>query len=66
MFKEFTGGHEYQGFDNAWEIIKSLDKTGYFDRSCEWLNDFDNEELKCPFTFDATPDYDEEFENVSE
>ena len=66
MFKEFTGGHEYQGFDNAWETIKSLDKTGYFDRSCEWLNDFDNEELKCPFTFDATPDYDEEFENVSE
>lgn len=66
MFKKFTGGHDYLGFDDAWKVIKNLDKVGHFDQSCEWLNDFENEELESPFTFDAMPEYGAEFENVSE
>lgn len=66
MFKEFTGGYEYSGFKESWEIIKDLDSKDKLNQPCEWLNDFDNEELQCPFKFDPTPVYHGIYEDVSE
>ena len=66
MFKEFTGGHEYAGFAEAWEIIGELDKEGVFDCNCQWLDEFDNGGSQCPFEFKAVPVYTGFYDDVSE
>lgn len=65
MFEQFTGGFEYTNYKEAWEIIRRLDKDNLLN-SCEWLDNFENDELECPFVFNKTPIYDEFYENVSE
>jgi hypothetical protein len=66
MFKEFTGGYEYSGFIDAWEIIKKLDNDRKFNNPCEWLDDFSNEELQCPIKSKLKPVYTGIYEDVSE
>lgn len=37
------------------------------DRNCEWLDDFDNHSIKCPYDFNKSPNYDGGvYEDVSE
>lgn len=66
MFHEFTGGHEYRGFHDSWQVIHALDRQHLLDRPCSWLDEFANEELPCPFTFAPTPLYTGVYEDVSE
>lgn len=66
MFKEFTGGYEYAGFESAWKIIKELDKKKALDCTCEWLDTFDNGESQCPFEFKPVPVYNGFYDDVSE
>lgn len=65
MFKEFTHGYEYKGFEDAWTVIRELDARHELDYSCEWLDDFSNEELSCPFRFQPIPPLDSIYENAS-
>ena len=66
MFKEFTGGYEYNGFEESWELIKKLDRDNYFEHSCEWLDNFDDEAIQCPININPKPNYDDKYEDVSE
>lgn len=66
MFREFTGGHEYASFSEAWEIIRKLDKEKVFNCNCQWLDEFDNGESQCPFEFRPVPVYTGFYDDVSE
>lgn len=66
MFSNFTGGHEYVGFDESSLVVKKLYEKGELSHHSEWLDDFCDEGISCPFDFDPIPSFAGIYDNVSE
>ncbi|KAG7888588.1 hypothetical protein KL925_005317 [Ogataea polymorpha] len=64
MFREFTG-LQYTNYDESLVVMKKL-QFSVLSRSCEWLDNFENEQ-PCPFDFGQVPQYSGSiFDNASE
>lgn len=66
IFEKFTGGYQYQSYEESWELINCLHESGKLNDNSEWLDDFCNDNVECPFNFDPIPQYSGIYENVSE
>ncbi|TID24758.1 hypothetical protein CANINC_002982 [Pichia inconspicua] len=66
IFEKFTGGYEYESYEKSWHLINHLHASGRLNNNSEWLDDFCNDKIECPFDFDPIPQYSGICENVSE
>ncbi|GMF01180.1 unnamed protein product [Ambrosiozyma monospora] len=67
MFEQFCGV-EYRSFDEATAVMTDLHSKGKLDTGCRWLDEFENDTLPSPYSFNFVPDYevDHEYYDVSE